>query len=59
KTKARTAANKIFMPWHSDEALSGPHGKAIMKMRGDMQTIYSSWDTIYKAVKDGKFTLHG
>lgn len=30
-----------------------------MKMRGDVPTIYSSWDTIYKAVKDGKLTLHG
>lgn len=28
-------------------------------MRGDVPTIYSSWDVIYKAVKDGKLTLHG
>ncbi|KMV28973.1 hypothetical protein AB733_20690 [Photobacterium swingsii] len=56
---AETTANKIFKQWHSDETLSGTHGKAIMKMRGDMPTIYSSWDVIYKAVKDGKLTLHG
>lgn len=56
---AETTANKIFKQWHSDENLSGVHGKAIMKMRGDIPTIYSSWDIIYKAVKDGKLTLHG
>lgn len=54
-----TTANKIFKQWHSDEKLSGTHGKAIIKMRGDVPTIYSSWDVIYKAVKDGKLTLHG
>ncbi len=56
---AETTANKIFKQWHSDETLSGTHGKAIMKMRGDVPTIYSSWDVIYKAVKNGKLTLHG
>ena len=56
---AETTANKIFKQWHSDETLSGTHGKAIMKMRGDVPTIYSSWDVIYKAVKEGKLTLHG
>ena len=56
---AETTANKIFKQWHSDETLSGTHGKAIMKMRGDVPTIYSSWEVIYKAVKDGKLTLHG
>lgn len=56
---AETTANKIFKQWHSDATLSGTHGKAIMKMRGDVPTIYSSWDVIYKAVKDGKLTLHG
>ncbi|EKO3551204.1 hypothetical protein I2712_004189 [Vibrio fluvialis] len=56
---AETTANKIFKQWHSDETLSGSHGKTIMKMRGDVPTIYSSWDVIYKAVKDGKLTLHG
>ena len=54
-----TTANKIFKQWHSDEKLSGTHGKAIIKMRGDVPTIYSSWDVIYKAVRDGKLTLHG
>ncbi|EMK6583032.1 hypothetical protein ACEV76_21335 [Vibrio parahaemolyticus] len=56
---AETTANKIFKQWHSDETLSGTHGKAIMKMRGDVPTIYSSWDVIYRAVKEGKLTLHG
>ncbi|MDF5388337.1 hypothetical protein P3683_25810, partial [Vibrio parahaemolyticus] len=56
---AETTANKIFKQWHSDEMLSGTHGKAIMKMRGDVPIIYSSWDIIYKAVKEGKLTLHG
>jgi hypothetical protein len=56
---AETTTNKIYKQWHSDETLSGSHGKTIMKMRGDVPTIYSSWDVIYKAVKDGKLTLHG
>lgn len=56
---AETTANKIFKQWHSDEKLSGSHGQAIMKMRGDVPTIYSSWDVIYRAVKKGKLTLHG
>lgn len=56
---AECTANKIFKQWHSDETLSGTHGKAIMKMRGDVPTIYGSWEVIYKAVKEGKLTLHG
>ncbi|MBB1440969.1 hypothetical protein H5202_20380 [Shewanella sp. SG41-4] len=56
---AETTTNKIFKQWHSDETLSGSYGKTIMKMRRDVPTIYSSWDVIYKAVKEGKLTLHG
>lgn len=56
---AETTANKIFKQWHSDEKLSGSFGKAIVKMRDDLPTIYSSWQVIYRAVKDGKLTLHG
>ncbi|GEM77211.1 hypothetical protein [Vibrio sagamiensis] len=56
---AETIADKIFKQWHSNEKLSGSHGKAIMKMRGGVPTIYSSWDVIYQAVKEGKLTLHG
>jgi hypothetical protein len=56
---AETTTNKIFKQWHSNEKLSGSHGKAIVKMRGDVPVIYSSWDVIYRAVKDGKLTLHG
>ncbi len=56
---AETTANKIFKHWHLDKTLSGSHGKAIMQMRGDIPTIYSSWEVIYQAVKKGKLTLHG
>ncbi|MGF1743924.1 hypothetical protein [Vibrio minamisatsumaniensis] len=56
---AESTTDKIFKLWHSDATLSGAHGKVIMKMRGDVPTIYSSWDTIYNAVKGGKLTLHG
>ncbi|KAB0458879.1 site-specific integrase [Vibrio kanaloae] len=56
---AETTTNKIFNQWHSDENLSGSYGKTIVKMRGDVPTIYSSWDVIYKSVKEGKLTLHG
>ncbi|CAM3055599.1 MULTISPECIES: hypothetical protein [Gammaproteobacteria] len=56
---AESTANKIFKQWHSDEKLAGTHGKAIMKMRGEIPSIYSSWEIIYRAVKDGKLTLHG
>jgi hypothetical protein len=56
---AESTANKIFKQWHSDEKLAGTHGKAIMKMRGEIPSIYSSWEVIYRAVKDGKLTLHG
>ncbi|MEZ9655614.1 hypothetical protein AB4277_13200 [Vibrio splendidus] len=49
-----------FMTWmNSDTTLSGSHGKAIMKMRDDVPVIYSSWDVIYKAVKEKRLTLHG
>lgn len=56
---AEVTARKIFQHWHSDEPLSGTHGKAIVKMRGDIPYIYSSWETIYQAVKKGTLTLHG
>ncbi|MEZ9955428.1 hypothetical protein AB4395_23515, partial [Vibrio splendidus] len=59
EVNAETTANKIFKQWHSDETLSGSHGKAIMKMRGEVPIVYSSWEVIYKAVKNGKLTLHG
>ncbi|WP_394153908.1 hypothetical protein [Vibrio maritimus] len=59
EVNAETTANKIFSQWHSEEQLSGKHGKAIIKMRGDIPYIYSSWEIIYKAVKQGRLTLHG
>ncbi|MBU2969986.1 hypothetical protein KO527_11555 [Pseudoalteromonas sp. C2R02] len=59
EVNAETTTNKIFSQWHSNERLSGKHGKAIMKMRSDIPHIYSSWDIIYKAVKEERLTLHG
>lgn len=59
ENNAETTTNKIFKQWHSDENLSGSYGKAIMRMRSDIPHIYSSWDVIYRAVKEGKLTLHG
>ena len=56
---AEMTTSKLFRLWHSDEKLSGTHGKAIVKMRGDIPHIYSSWKTIYEAVKKGTLTLHG
>lgn len=56
---AETTANKIFRQWHSDDQLSGTMGKAIVQMRGNVPHIYSSWETIYTAVKKGTLTLHG
>lgn len=51
--------SKIFQQWHSDQPLSGTMGKAIIKMRGNVPHIYSSWETIYAAVEKGTLTLHG
>lgn len=56
---AEMVANKIFKQWHSNESLSGSFGKTIVKMRNDIPHIYSSWETIYEAVKKGLLTLHG
>lgn len=56
---ADMTTSKIFKQWHSGEKLSGTYGKAIVKMRGDIPHIYSSWKTIYEAVKKGTLTLHG
>ena len=50
--------NEMFKHIYTDEALSGTHGKAIIKMRGNLPQMYSSWDNIYQAVKDKKLTLH-
>ncbi|MCE2595860.1 hypothetical protein [Motilimonas cestriensis] len=58
-TKEEYTTNKIFNMVHSDQPLSGSHGKAIMKMRDDIPHIYSSWDIIYNAVKQKRLTLHG
>ncbi|MDK9762972.1 hypothetical protein KI743_13250 [Vibrio sp. D420a] len=52
-------ANKIFNMVHSEQKLSGSHGKAIVKMRDEIPHIYSSWNVIYAAVKNKTLTLHG
>ncbi|MCL1127617.1 hypothetical protein [Shewanella surugensis] len=54
-----STTSKIFKQWHSDQPLSGKHGKTIVKMRNDIPHIYSCWDTIYQAVKRRTLTLHG
>ncbi|MCS6159817.1 hypothetical protein G3497_08475 [Shewanella baltica] len=51
--------NKFFNMMHSDQLLSGTHGKAIMAMRDNIPHIYSSRDIIYNAVQKGTLTLHG
>ncbi len=56
---AESTTDRIFKQWHSNEPLSGKHGKAIVKMRGDIPHIYSLWNVIYEAVKKGTLTLHG
>lgn len=45
--------------FNGDEKISGGFGKAIIAMREDKPIIYSSWDNIYKLVKEHRLTLHG
>lgn len=47
--------------WNTDEYLSGGKGKEIMNVRASSNkpTIYSSWDSIRKAVEKGHLTLNG
>ncbi|NOE11961.1 hypothetical protein [Vibrio cholerae] len=56
---AKSTTDKIFKQWHSNEPLSGKHGKAIVKMRDNIPHVYSSWEVIHQAVKKGTLTLHG
>ncbi|MCE9970391.1 hypothetical protein ACLH0G_15275 [Aeromonas rivipollensis] len=49
-----------FDSWfNGDEKLSGSFGKAIVAMRNDKPVIYSSWDNLYRLVKEKRLTLHG
>lgn len=45
--------------YNTDETIAGGYGKAIVAMRDDRPVIYSSWDKLYRLVKDGRLTLHG
>lgn len=51
--------DKYYRWHHGDEKLSGVHGKSIVAMRDDKPVIYSSWDKLYRLVKEGRLTLHG
>lgn len=49
-----------FNDWfNGDKPLSGSFGKAILAMRNDKPLIYSSWDNLYRMVKEKRLTLHG
>lgn len=59
-TQIEASANKFFEWTQQDTDLSGAHGKAIVAMRKEgLPHIYSSWEVIYKAVKEKRLTLHG
>ncbi|WP_229651840.1 site-specific integrase [Vibrio parahaemolyticus] len=49
-----------FNQWfNGDNKLSGSFGKAIVAMRNDKPIIYSSWENLYRLVKEKRLTLHG
>lgn len=49
-----------FDNWfNGDDNLSGSFGKAVVAMRNDKPVVYSSWDTLYRLVKEKRLTLHG
>lgn len=58
-TKAEHIATEYDHWYNSDELLAGGHGRAILAMRNDKPMIYSSWDSLYRLVKEGRLTLHG
>lgn len=50
----------IYEHWfNSSETLTGGYGKAIVAMRQSKPVIYSSWDNLYRLVKEKRLTLHG
>ncbi|AZL64185.1 TPA: hypothetical protein QCD44_004065 [Enterobacter hormaechei] len=50
----------LFDSWfNGDSQLSGSFGKAILAMRNDKPVIYSSWDNLYRLVREKRLTLHG
>ena len=49
-----------FENWfNSDQHISGSFGRAIVAMRNDKPVIYSSWESLYRLVKEKRLTLHG
>lgn len=59
-TQNELITNKFYQWSHSSAPLSGSHGKAIVAMREEgVPHLYSSWDIIYKIVKNKQLTLHG
>lgn len=49
-----------YWSWlHGKDTLSGSHGKDILKLRDELPVIYSSWESLYKLVKEKRLTLHG
>ncbi|MCH8493671.1 MAG: hypothetical protein LAT53_10600 [Idiomarina sp.] len=53
------ATDKYHNWFNGDKPLSGTFGKAIVSMRDDKPVIYSSWDNLYRLVKEKRLTLHG
>ncbi|MGQ4602164.1 hypothetical protein [Aeromonas veronii] len=45
--------------FNGKEPLSGSYGKAIVAMRDDRPVIYSTWDNLYRLVKEKRLSLHG
>ncbi|RWU08865.1 hypothetical protein EGC76_10995 [Pseudidiomarina gelatinasegens] len=54
-----STTNAYFNWFNGSEPLSGSFGKAILAMREDTPTIYSSWESLYRLVKENRLTLHG
>lgn len=54
-----STTHAYFNWFNGSEPLSGSFGKAILAMREDIPIIYSSWDSLYRLVKENRLTLHG
>ncbi len=51
--------NQYWSWLHGKEILAGSYGKDILQLRGDLPSIYSSREKLYKLVKEKRLTLHG
>ncbi|HBY85866.1 MAG TPA: hypothetical protein DEO86_08335 [Colwellia sp.] len=58
EVKLESSTNKFYNWFNTDTKLGGTGGKAIMDIRQDAPTIYSDWNTLYKAIKSKRLTLH-